>query len=1044
LDGDSGPLYTAVVLDGDPTTGYDVTGSDDDDFFDATGIGDTGDFDEGYDIVSYSWVGRWGVDGIVVSAGEFDNGDPDLADEIVVEMYDGDDFWDTDYWENLEEIRGTDGDDEFNAIRIDTNDGGGGSHDVNYLGLEGDDLFVSHEGADLVVYYQGELRYHDAPTGDENFVDVNFDELTARDTFADHDQFDLSNGGYVRIHGTEFGDFFTSGGSVDGEFRGGAGDDEFFVAGQSNIRFIGGEGDDSFTGSDGEGDRLRIDYENERWEHDDYDGGAWGDDPGERGVIVNLSDSAFLIDDDDPDIPSDATNDLGFIYDGLPIDARTARDTFGDTDEFHEIGEVEIQGTDADDILIGANGDGNNFFSLGGDDLLIGGDTFNYYQPGWGSNIVRGSDDEDAFDMIVFQYDDIPNVYVNAMGSGSGSGHVQYRDASANHLVGEETTFSHIELIVGTAGDDDFDSDGDTDTASGDALQFTGNAGSDHFGTGGGSGNVQVNYEQEKWAHDYNGDHDWGEEDGELGVIVNLHATSNFNSTTVFGMDIDRDGDGPDSAGFYGQNASTATDTFDSTDLLFAIRNVRGTDAVDIMFGSDEDDDLLGEGGIDYLFGAAGEDYLEGGWGDDRLLGGDDDDYFEGGEGDDFLDGGDGSEDTAYYSGSWVDYLISITGGEVTIEDLRDDSPDGTDTVEDVEWFDFNNGIFATNALENEAPTDIQITGLLIVENSANGTVVGNLSATDANSLLRDTATFSIVNPDGRFAIVGASLRVANAALLNFEAATSHVVTVRVTDAKGLSVDESFTVTLTDANDVAPVFSSGGSATVAENTPASTVVYDANAVDNDGSAPNKSITYSLAGADAGRFTINPATGEVRFVASPDFEAPGDAGANNVYDIVVRANDGVNITNLGVAIAVTDVSEGSATGGGDTVTGTGAAEIIMGGLGNDILTGKGGSDTFGFDTKLNKKSNVDHITDFEVGVDKIQLDKSIFKKLKVGELSAKVFTSGKIAKDDRVIYNKNSGDVSYDADGKGGVKAIKFVTLDGSPDNLTAKDFVVVA
>lgn len=35
-------------------------------------------------------------------------------------------------------------------------------------------------------------------------------------------------------------------------------------------------------------------------------------------------------------------------------------------------------------------------------------------------------------------------------------------------------------------------------------------------------------------------------------------------------------------------------------------------------------------------------------------------------------------------------------------------------------------------------------------------------------------------------------------------------------------------------------------------------------------------------------------------------------------------------------------------------------------------------------------------------------------------------------------------IKKSSDGKGGAKAIKFAILDGSPDTLSAKDFVVVA
>ena len=52
------------------------------------------------------------------------------------------------------------------------------------------------------------------------------------------------------------------------------------------------------------------------------------------------------------------------------------------------------------------------------------------------------------------------------------------------------------------------------------------------------------------------------------------------------------------------------------------------------------------------------------------------------------------------------------------------------------------------------------------------------------------------------------------------------------------------------------------------------------------------LTYSIiGGADAAKFTINATTGVLTFVSAPDFEAPADAGANNVYDVTVQVSDG---------------------------------------------------------------------------------------------------------------------------------------------------------
>ena len=83
------------------------------------------------------------------------------------------------------------------------------------------------------------------------------------------------------------------------------------------------------------------------------------------------------------------------------------------------------------------------------------------------------------------------------------------------------------------------------------------------------------------------------------------------------------------------------------------------------------------------------------------------------------------------------------------------------------------------------------------------------------------------------------------------------------------------------------ITSNGGGATaavsVAENTTAVTTV---TATDTDAGA---TLTYSIiGGADAAKFTINATTGVLAFVSAPNFEAPTDAGANNVYDVRSRS------------------------------------------------------------------------------------------------------------------------------------------------------------
>lgn len=84
------------------------------------------------------------------------------------------------------------------------------------------------------------------------------------------------------------------------------------------------------------------------------------------------------------------------------------------------------------------------------------------------------------------------------------------------------------------------------------------------------------------------------------------------------------------------------------------------------------------------------------------------------------------------------------------------------------------------------------------------------------------------------------------------------------------------------------------------------VVYRPVATDPNGDA----ITYgAISGPDAARFTVNPVTREVRFTTQPDFEAPNDAGGNNVYDISFTASDGTTTVTQNVAITVANTGAG---------------------------------------------------------------------------------------------------------------------------------------
>lgn len=109
------------------------------------------------------------------------------------------------------------------------------------------------------------------------------------------------------------------------------------------------------------------------------------------------------------------------------------------------------------------------------------------------------------------------------------------------------------------------------------------------------------------------------------------------------------------------------------------------------------------------------------------------------------------------------------------------------------------------------------------------------------------------------------------------------------------------TVSLTDTGTLrSPVsISSSDAATVAENTVGS--IYTAT-----GTA---GLTWSLEGADAGRFSINGSSGAISFLAAPDFEASLDANHDNKYEVTLRGTSASGVsTTKALAFTVTDVAD----------------------------------------------------------------------------------------------------------------------------------------
>ena len=128
---------------------------------------------------------------------------------------------------------------------------------------------------------------------------------------------------------------------------------------------------------------------------------------------------------------------------------------------------------------------------------------------------------------------------------------------------------------------------------------------------------------------------------------------------------------------------------------------------------------------------------------------------------------------------------------------------------------------------------------------------------------------------------------------------------------------------------------------------------------------------------------------------------------------------------------------------NSIIGNAGDNVLKGWLGSDTLLGLAGADRFVFNAALGP-DNVDEILDFQVGLDKVVLDDTIFAALSPGALAGGAFAVGSAAthEDQRIIYDSATGALLYDADGNGAGAAVQFATLDAGLA-LSASDFAVI-
>jgi VCBS repeat-containing protein len=388
----------------------------------------------------------------------------------------------------------------------------------------------------------------------------------------------------------------------------------------------------------------------------------------------------------------------------------------------------------------------------------------------------------------------------------------------------------------------------------------------------------------------------------------------------------------------------------------------------EIIKGTNGSDIINGGSGDDFIQGRAGGDFLDGGDGNDEIQGNEGDDYIRGAAGNDFLHGGTGT-DTAFYSGSILEYSFSSSGENLYVNHTGGTHYDGNDRLISIERLVFSDAVI--DLTQNNAPiafNDVASTNEDV--GTYNGSsVLANDFDWEHQSLTTTPGTFNgvygtlVLNANGTYTYTP----YASTQSLALGQNVQDVFTYSVSDGS-LSDTGTLTITIAGRND-APV-ANPDAAGAGENQTISVNVL-ANDTDVDNGAV---LTVIAASAPAGKGTASIVGNQVQWNPGTAFDHLAQ-GATEIVVVSYTISDEHGATSSStVNITVTGTNDGPVANA-DTAAGTENQVLTIDALANDTdvddgavktlvavsaPAGKGSASIVGNQVQFNPGTAFDHL------------------------------------------------------------------------------------